>query len=198
MGTRRRGDELETAIYQVTYQLLATNNGTALTFSQVAKAAHTSRTVLYRYWESPFDLVLATLTHYRQQDPQSMQLEHIDQGSLRADLIYVGTSFAQAATAGVSQYFRQLFSLAVDEQDQRQLAKILSLSTTANLTLMQQVVKNARRRHELLRTPPQVTLLAMFNQIRYVTMIGGEIPEETEITRLVDDLILPAMQQLGR
>lgn len=119
MGTRRRGDELETAIYQVTYQLLATNNGTALTFSQVAKAAHTSRTVLYRYWESPFDLVLATLTHYRQQDPQSMQLEHIDQGSLRADLIYVGTSFAQAATAGVSQYFRQLFSLAVDEQDQR-------------------------------------------------------------------------------
>lgn len=197
MGTRRRGDELETAIYQVTYQLLATNNGTALTFSQVAKAAHTSRTVLYRYWES-FDLVLATLTHYRQQDPQSMQLEHIDQGSLRADLIYVGTSFAQAATAGVSQYFRQLFSLAVDEQDQRQLAKILSLSTTANLTLMQQVVKNARRRHELLRTPPQVTLLAMFNQIRYVTMIGGAIPEEVEITRLVDDLILPAMQQLGR
>ncbi|MCF7523562.1 TetR/AcrR family transcriptional regulator [Levilactobacillus brevis] len=65
MGTRRRGDELESAIYQVTYQLLTTNNGTALTFSQVAKAAHTSRTVLYRYWESPFDLVLATLTHYR-------------------------------------------------------------------------------------------------------------------------------------
>lgn len=63
---------------------------------------------------------------------------------------------------------------------------------------MQQVVENARRRHELLRTPLQATLLAMFNQIRYVTMIGGAIPKEIEITRLVDDLILPAMQQLGR
>ncbi|MCT2887714.1 hypothetical protein EFS04_02620 [Levilactobacillus brevis] len=63
---------------------------------------------------------------------------------------------------------------------------------------MQQVVENARRRHELLRTPPQATLLAMFNQIRYVTMIGGAIPGEIEITRLVNDLILPAMQQLGR
>ncbi|KIO95872.1 putative transcriptional regulator [Levilactobacillus brevis] len=38
----------------------------------------------------------------------------------------------------------------------------------------------------------------MFNHIRYVTMIGGAIPKEIEITRLVDDLILPAMQQLGR
>ena len=55
---RRRGDRLDAEIFRVTYRLLETEGYQAVTFARIAREAQTSRSVLYRHWDTPFDLVL--------------------------------------------------------------------------------------------------------------------------------------------
>ncbi|WP_316242883.1 TetR family transcriptional regulator [Lactiplantibacillus plantarum] len=49
LNQRRRGNRLENAIYDTTYTLLSQYGLDQVTFSRVATAAATSRSVLYRY-----------------------------------------------------------------------------------------------------------------------------------------------------
>ncbi len=55
--TRRRGDTLTESIYQAVEDIIKTEGYTNLTFQKIAQAAQTSRTVLYRRWETPLDLI---------------------------------------------------------------------------------------------------------------------------------------------
>ncbi|MEJ5967781.1 TetR family transcriptional regulator [Lactiplantibacillus plantarum] len=61
LNQRRRGNRLENAIYDTTYTLLSQYGLDQVTFSRVATAAATSRSVLYRYWDSTFDLIFILL-----------------------------------------------------------------------------------------------------------------------------------------
>ncbi|WP_233262389.1 TetR family transcriptional regulator, partial [Lactiplantibacillus plantarum] len=63
LNQRRRGNRLENAIYDTTYTLLSQYGLDQVTFSRVATAAATSRSVLYRYWDSTFDLIFHTIIH---------------------------------------------------------------------------------------------------------------------------------------
>ena len=56
-NTRRRGDTLTEDIYKATIELIKKVGYTNLTFQQIAQAAKTSRTVLYRRWKTTFELI---------------------------------------------------------------------------------------------------------------------------------------------
>src|SRR5690242_13798225 len=62
-GTRRRGQDLETAILDATLDLLAEHGVGALTMEGVAAAAHTGKASVYRRWPSKEDLLVDAMDH---------------------------------------------------------------------------------------------------------------------------------------
>jgi AcrR family transcriptional regulator len=82
-GHRRRGAELESALLDAAWVELTETGYTALTFEGIAQRAGTSRTVLYRRWETKADLVLAAVAHMITKGPAELP----DTGSLRGDLV---------------------------------------------------------------------------------------------------------------
>ena len=71
--TRRRGDDLENTIYAATLKILARDGYEKTTFAQIAREAKTSRTVLYRRWDTIFELVHDAIEH----DVPEMRLENL-------------------------------------------------------------------------------------------------------------------------
>lgn len=61
--TRRRGKELEDALYDATLAELAAVGYAALTMEGIAARARTGKAALYRRWSSKHDLVHATLRY---------------------------------------------------------------------------------------------------------------------------------------
>lgn len=63
LRTRRRGADLEDALYTATLAELAAHGYAALSMEGVAARAHTGKAALYRRWSSKHDLVLAAFRH---------------------------------------------------------------------------------------------------------------------------------------
>ena len=89
--TRRRGDNLETTIYNVALNILERDGYDNTTFAQIAREAKTSRSVLYRRWDTVFELVHDAITQQNKQ--HNWDTVVIDTGSLRGDLIAIGEFF---------------------------------------------------------------------------------------------------------
>lgn len=83
VGRRRRGAELEQAIYAATLSQLAEHGLAALTMEGVAAAARTGKASLYRRWSTKEDLVLDAVGGTM---PQADQADR-SCGSLRGDLL---------------------------------------------------------------------------------------------------------------
>lgn len=91
-ATRRRGEALTQAIYQATLDELARTSFEELAFDKIAALAGTGKSVLYRRWSTPTELVLAALTDPSTgfDDPAAP-----DTGSLREDLLTLLQQFAR-------------------------------------------------------------------------------------------------------
>jgi AcrR family transcriptional regulator len=63
-GPRRRGDELNHAIFTATMDELMENGYPKLTMDRVAERARTSKASLYRRWSNKTDLVMDALLHH--------------------------------------------------------------------------------------------------------------------------------------
>lgn len=85
MGTRRRGEDLENALFTAAWEELSEAGYSAFTFESVASRAQTSRAVLYRRWADKGELVRDTITyHFRK---FAHDHEDPDTGTFRGDLI---------------------------------------------------------------------------------------------------------------
>jgi AcrR family transcriptional regulator len=80
---RRRGEELEAALLQATWDELAEVGYSALTIDAVAQRAGTSRTVVYRRWSTKRELAEAAVVFASSRH----RTELPDTGSLRGDLL---------------------------------------------------------------------------------------------------------------
>lgn len=82
--TRRRGKELEEAIYQAVWEELQEVGFPKITMEGIARRAGTSKPVLYRRWPNRNSLMIATVHHFM---PGLTSLP--DGGSIRADVLTV-------------------------------------------------------------------------------------------------------------
>lgn len=82
---RRRGKELEVDILASTLDLLEQTKYEAITMDMIAKHAHTSKSVLYRRWDSKSDIVLAAL-RTQTTDLVAKMKQVPNTGSLEGDL----------------------------------------------------------------------------------------------------------------
>lgn len=189
---RRRGDRLDAEIFRVAYQLLETEGYPAVTFARVAREAQTSRSVLYRHWDTPFDLVFEAVHDRNHSVEFNMHELDFDRGNLAADLYYVGENFLTWLTS-VPASFNQMMLLEINHQPKR-IKKIMQEVATYNLAVMDHVLENARQRGEINEFPPNETKLALFQIIRCKVIIEGTTMTKEELLVLVNAVIKPAIQ----
>ncbi|GEK28367.1 TetR/AcrR family transcriptional regulator [Furfurilactobacillus siliginis] len=190
---RRRGDQLEHDIYAATYSLLRQEGVAAITFSQVATIANTSRSVLYRYWDSPFDLLFQTVMFEISQQTAGPIETPLDEGSLHADLLTLAHRFLGQTTTDPFRFFRLLFTNSLQQQNQDQLQALNAKLDQTHLQMMRPVIENALRRHELMQTPAVAIQLVLFDLLRYHDLMNSDVETEEKINALISDIVMPSL-----
>jgi AcrR family transcriptional regulator len=195
--TRRRGDALEQAIFTAALDIAATQGYAAVTFANVAKAAKTSRSVIYHKWRSPFELVQAAVTNALTHDGNIERLanKQYQNGSLRTDLIELMGDFARRADFPVTNILIQALYAEL-AQDSRQVTDYFQANDEGDLEVIDRIIDAAWQRGETsrlaARIPRQVRLLP-FELIRYRGALLRETVSKARIAAMVDEVVLPLL-----
>jgi AcrR family transcriptional regulator len=187
---RRRGKELEKAILDAAYDIIETSGYDDLTFQRVAKQAQTSRTVIYRRYETPVDLLHA-LVLYKSTQALGGRMDDLfrDQGSLRADLLAVVNIYQRFFDAVGPKLLG-----AVLTEFSRNYERFRAWSEQArngHLKIMKKVEEYAKRRGEIAHDFTEMQMSLPFDLLRAENIIRHEKITNAYLNRLVDEVLLP-------
>ncbi|MFJ9696431.1 TetR-like C-terminal domain-containing protein [Kitasatospora sp. NPDC101183] len=110
-SARRRGKELEDAIFEATLDQLTSGGFARLTMEGIAAAARTGKAALYRRWGSKVELVIDSLDATLPR-PRTVP----DLGSTRAELLQVIELFVDATASRVGASIHTLMGEASQQQ----------------------------------------------------------------------------------
>lgn len=184
--TRRRDQELESAIIAAAWKELQRKGYAALTMESVATQAATSRSVLARRWGSKAALVVATVRDQLEQHPYTLP----NHGSLRPELIdYL------AHVSSLAPLISIIFSLLSNSKFREiypspaLLRNALVSDQNDNLKLILQHAVAREEIHATKLTPPIQSLLS--DLIGHYILIHNEAPSAALCHAWVDDIFLP-------
>ncbi|MDR1017066.1 MAG: TetR/AcrR family transcriptional regulator [Coriobacteriales bacterium] len=194
---RRRGDKLEQAIFAATLRIAREQGYPAVTFAKVAEAAHTSRSVIYRHWPSPFELLYAAVIDSLQRDEgiASLSSRRYHNNDLRADLIQMLGDFSRRDGQAVALLLQAMHvELALKGQAVNDL---ITRNEENDLEIIDRILASACARGEIAHTseqlPRQVRLLP-FELVRYHAAFLRESITQERLTTLVDQVFLPLLR----
>ena len=179
---RRRGAELEDAIFAAVWAELAQTGYAHLTMEGVAARAQTGKQVLYRRWPSRPALVLAAMRHR-----SGSILDHApDTGSLREDAaILLRHMVARQGELGIEVMRGLLF----------EAADLDPAAIVQTQRLWESITERAAKRGEIGTAPvPAHVAVAVADLLRYRMLVSAEQVTGDEIDRLVDDVYLPLVR----
>ncbi|MET8143583.1 TetR/AcrR family transcriptional regulator [Sphaerisporangium sp. NPDC005288] len=186
--SRRRGERLERAILDATWELLTQMGYAKLTMEAVAARAGTSRPVIHRRWPTRAQLALAALDHAAPVDT-----EPPDTGGLRTDLLAMMEHVARLLG---SVHGEVLAGMAVETARDPEAARALRarLASRAQGGQVATIVRRAIERDEIpaVRLPSRVVKLP-FDLVRNEVVLYGLPPSEDAITEIVDFIVIPAI-----
>lgn len=190
---RRRGDQLENTIYETTLRILERDGYNKTSFAQIAREAKTSRTVLYRRWDSVFELVHDAITANEFSEPPYDIA--INTGSLRSDLIALGHYYENYGSHVNNEFVRA----SVQEFSQGSLLakRLMSQVRRSNLATMAKISNHAIENQELDQSPSEQVQLLLFEILRYHSILVNNATGP-DIPTLVDEIILPAFYAGGK
>ncbi|MFT8606636.1 MAG: TetR/AcrR family transcriptional regulator [Liquorilactobacillus ghanensis] len=192
--TRRRGTELEAAIYQATRDILNQDGLEQLTFANVAERAGTSKPVIYRRWRSPFELAIAAIRDQIITENHGQLDEVVLTGqSLADDLFQVFERFTVSIDtfnqALVIAWFRHS-----DQQNNPEVKDLLNSVKQIDAHAIERVCQRAQKRGELQAgTLPRDLQLMPFDWLRYRVFANEPVTDKT-LHLLIDDFLVPAYQ----
>ncbi|SFB87434.1 transcriptional regulator, TetR family [Nocardioides terrae] len=183
---RRRGSELETAILDAAWQLLAEHGYGAFTIDAVAQRAGTSKPVIYRRWKDKHELVRAAVRQASRISRRPMP----DTGSLRGDLLALADHanrerlpLAAIITVHLGSYFEESGTSPADLRD-----VILDGGTTVMDALLDRAVQ--RGEIDGARLTPRIRDLP-FSLFRHeVLMTLRPVPQKV-MEEIIDTIFLP-------
>lgn len=189
---RRRGDRLEKKIYQSTLRILEQDGYDRTTFAKIARESKTSRTVLYRRWDSVFELIHDAII--AKESIQTVENLDIDTGSLREDLITLGNYFQQYG----SQLNDEFIRASVREFSNGSLLarRLMSQVRQSNLASMKKIVAQAMASKELKQVPSEQVQLLLFELLRYHGILVND-RVEPDVNSIVDEIVLPAFHNFS-
>ena len=187
---RRRGEELEAAILDAAYDIIQTTGYEGLTFQRVAKQAQTSRTVIYRRYETPVDLLHALVRYKTTQALGGRMIDLIrDQGSLRANLLAVVNIYQRFFDAVGSKLLGAV--LIEFSRDHERFRTWSEQAYDINIKIMKKVEEYARRRGEINREFTEMQMSLPFDLLRIENIIRNGNITAAYLTRLVDEVLMP-------
>jgi AcrR family transcriptional regulator len=182
---RRRGEELNAAIYQATLDELAEVGYAKLTMERVAERARTGKAALYRRWSSRMELAVAAVYH-AMPDPTSPP----DTGSLRGDLLALLRRNAELLAGPAGEALRGLLGDVLS--DPARTKELRGLSHGNGRKAIQELVRRAAARGEIdgdAVTPRRLDVpQAMLRQ--YFLFNDVPVPDEV-IVEIVDEVVVP-------
>jgi AcrR family transcriptional regulator len=187
-STRRRGEDLESAILEATLDLLAESGLGALTMEGVAAAAHTGKASVYRRWPSKEDLLVDAMN--RALPPMD---DLPDTGSVREDLIGLLRVMLEAInsrTGCVIQSF--MFDNSVDKALVEQVKK---RAMEPRQRMLIDALERGRARGEVRpdAVNPRTAEVGPALIVHQYLMHGPPVPDAF-VVQLVDEVLLPLLR----
>jgi len=188
--SRRRGDRLLESIYDATTHIINTEGYGSLTFLRVARLARTGRTVLYRRWATPFDLVREIMIAKSTAALDGELIDKIeDTGSLRGDLLYLMDLYQRIYLAtGPELMNAVLFEMS---QDAARMAQMKDGAVFKNIQVMDKLLGFAKARGDKVNALSMTAKTLPFDLIRTSFLWERRVLTEKERERLVDEIVLP-------
>jgi AcrR family transcriptional regulator len=187
---RRRGDVLNSAIFEATLDELAEVGYAKLTMERVAARAGASKASVYRRWPSRMELVLDAV-HHLAPDPTDIP----DTGSLRGDTLAFLRAAAKLLAGPGGEALRGLLGDAL--ADPSRTLELRSHSQGTGHRIMQEIVQRAVTRGEINSaaiTPRRLHVAQAMLREQFL-FHGPPIPDAV-IVEIVDETVLPLF--LGR
>ena len=187
---RRRGDALTESIYQATVEALKEDGYANLTFQKIAQMTRTSRTVLYRRWETPFALLHEIVAYKMQKALNGELIDKIeDTGSLRGDFLRLLTLYQSVyREVGPEIMNAVLFEMS---QNSANRANIIQNAREQNRETMRKVLAFAQSRGEKIKDISSLTLTLPFDLIRLDMLLHRAVLDASRLECLVDEILLP-------
>ncbi|MGG3691586.1 TetR/AcrR family transcriptional regulator [Heyndrickxia ginsengihumi] len=187
---RKRGSELEVTILEAAFEILQTSGYENMTFQNVAKRAQTSRTVLYRRYETKVNLLHALIRYKSKRALGGNMIDLLqDKGSLRGNLLTVVQLYQQFFEAvGPEILSAMVFELSQKKELFQQFGERARESNFIMMKKIQHFAKqNGEINHEF--TPMQMSL--PFDLLRFENLIRGGNVSEEYLIKLVDEVLMP-------
>jgi AcrR family transcriptional regulator len=187
-GPRRRGDELNRAIFTAALDELTEVGYPRLTMERIAERARTSKASLYRRWPGRAELVMDAVLHAF---PTVDDLP--DTGELRGDLLTALRSMAATLSSPLGAATRAVVTeLASDiETVRRQKERFLERRNQLMLGLVRRAVARGEARPEALT--PLVACVGPALLRDHFLANGGPIPDDI-IVEIVDQVVVPLIR----
>ncbi|MQS16898.1 TetR/AcrR family transcriptional regulator [Streptomyces kaniharaensis] len=187
---RRRGEALESAIFEAALRQLITDGYARLTMEGVAAAAQTGKAALYRRWSSKEELVKDAL---RACLPPARPAP--DTGSLRGDLIEVVTRLRTAMFSEPGAAVRAIMG-ELDHQRAHAFLEIVAARVVEPTTrLIAEVLSRGAARGEVRpgAVTPLVTDVVPALMLYRIKMCGGT-SAQLDPEAIVDEVLLPLVR----
>lgn len=187
-GPRRRGDELNQAIYTAALAELLEHGYQRLTMERIAERARTSKASLYRRWPSRVELMLEAFIH---NFPVAQDLP--DTGDLRSDLV----AALHAMSAGLASPLGQASKAMMTElhQDLAATHRLRTQMIDRRNQLFMDLMRRAADRGQLRpgALTQRVAGVGPMLVREHFMHFGAPIPDEV-INEIVDEVLLPLMR----
>ncbi|NOW05244.1 TetR/AcrR family transcriptional regulator [Clostridium beijerinckii] len=192
-NTRKRGDMLNESIYEATVEIIKEVGYANLTFQQIAQRAKTSRTVLYRRWNTTYDLIRDIMVYKFNAALDGELIDKIeDTGSLRGDLLYLLTIYQRVYTyVGLEIMNALIFEMS---QNNEKLDEVKINATEKNIITMRALLKLAKARGEQIKDVSNQTLSLPFDLIRMEYIMYNNVVDAERLKLLVDEILLPVFK----
>jgi AcrR family transcriptional regulator len=187
-GRRRRGEQLNGAIYQACVDELRENGYAGLTMDTVAARAHTGKATLYRRWPSKVELVADALRH-----TVPVFEPPPDTGRLRDELLTLLETVSDDLAGPMGAAARGLIAEVVRSPE---LAEILRRQfTDPVLAPTLEVLRRAVVRGEApaAALTPRVAGVGSELLRQHFMLYGAPVPREV-LVEIVDQVVLPLLR----
>jgi AcrR family transcriptional regulator len=184
---RRRGRELDEAIFEATLAELAERGYAGLTMEGVAERARTGKASLYRRWPTRVELVMSAVSHALP-DPASPP----DTGNLRGDLLTTLRATADLLAGPAGEALRGALSEVLS--DPVRAAEVRRYTQGSGRRIMGEIARRSVERGEIAAaavTPRR--LEAGLALLRQHFLINGVPIADTVIVEIVDEVVIPLL-----
>lgn len=184
--TRRRGKELEHALYDAALAELVAVGYAGLTMEGIAARAHTGKAALYRRWSSKHDLVQAALRYALPPVPEPRA-----DRSARENLLAVFTAHSDVLAGNTPFPSLSIIAQLIHEPELR--AIFADAVVAPRLQIIESILRAGECNGEIKSTAltPLTARVgpALINQYLLLT---GAAPDKSHLIRIVDTVIPPA------